>query len=170
MAGLQSEGLASDFRADCERVYREWHERAKALDTDGLLALYSEDAVLESPLVPAILDDKQDGVLRGHDELRRFFGRRRSAAPQRPRALVPHRRMVDGWSPLAGLGVPAAGTRRRPGGPCRIHGDRWRTDRLPPHLLGLERLHADRACAVPSRIVLTHSGYVRARRSACRRR
>jgi hypothetical protein len=36
--------------------------------------------------------------------------------------------------------------------------------------LGLERLHADRACAVPSRIVLTHSGYVRARRSACRRR
>jgi hypothetical protein len=80
MAGPQSEGLARDFRADCERVYREWHERAKALDTDGLLALYSEDAVLESPLVPAILDDKQDGVLRGHDELRRFFaegGRRR---------------------------------------------------------------------------------------------
>jgi hypothetical protein len=25
MAGPQSKGLASDFRADCERVYREWH-------------------------------------------------------------------------------------------------------------------------------------------------
>jgi len=80
MSESRNEGSPSDFRADCERVYREWDERAKALDTEGLLALYSEDAVLESPLVPAILDDKKDGVLRGHDELRRFFaegGRRR---------------------------------------------------------------------------------------------
>src|SRR6516225_4122596 len=80
MSESRNEGSPSDFRADCERVYREWDERAKALDTEGLLALYSEDAVLESPLVPAILDDKQDGVLSGHAELRRFFaegGRRR---------------------------------------------------------------------------------------------
>jgi steroid delta-isomerase len=80
MGRPQNEGLSSDFRADCERVYREWHERAKALDTEGLLALYTPDAVLESPLVPAILHDKQDGVLRGHEELRGFFvegGRRR---------------------------------------------------------------------------------------------
>ena len=42
--------------------------------------LYSEDAILESPLVPAILDNKPDGVLRGRGELRLFFdegGRRR---------------------------------------------------------------------------------------------
>ena len=80
MGGPRNDGLVSGFQADCERVYREWHERAKALDTEGLLALYTRDAVLESPLVPAILDDKQEGVLRGHDELRRFFdegGRRR---------------------------------------------------------------------------------------------
>jgi hypothetical protein len=45
-----------------------------------LPALYSENAILERKLVPAILDDKQDGVLSGHAELRRFFaegGRRR---------------------------------------------------------------------------------------------
>jgi hypothetical protein len=80
MTGLQDKRATSDFRADCERVFREWHERAKALDTEGLLALYRADAVFESPLVAAILDDKTDGVLRGHDELRRFFaegGRRR---------------------------------------------------------------------------------------------
>ena len=80
MRSQRNEGVASDFRADCARVFSEWHERARARDTQGLLALYSEDAVLESPLVPAILNDKQDGVLRGHDELRRFFdegGRRR---------------------------------------------------------------------------------------------
>ena len=80
MRSQKNKGVASDFRVDCARIFREWHERARALDTQGLLALYSEDAVLESPLVPAILNDKQDGVLRGHDELRRFFdegGRRR---------------------------------------------------------------------------------------------
>lgn len=41
------------FQADCERIHREWHERAKVRDTEGLLVLYAEDAVLESPLVPA---------------------------------------------------------------------------------------------------------------------
>ena len=59
------------FLADCARIYR---------DTEGLLALYADDAVLESPLVPAILDDKSDGILRGESELHRFFfegGRRR---------------------------------------------------------------------------------------------
>ena len=58
MRGSQHDGLAPDFRADCARVYREWDERARALDTEGLLALYSQDAVLESPLVPAILDER----------------------------------------------------------------------------------------------------------------
>ena len=85
MSGPQNEGMVSGFRADCERVNREWDECAKALDTEGLLALYSEDAVLERPLVPAILDDKQEGVLRGHDELRRFFA---EGARRRPNELV----------------------------------------------------------------------------------
>lgn len=76
----QSQAEQGGFLADCERIHREWHERAKARDSEGLLAFYAEDAVLESPLVPAILDDKADGVLRGHGELRHFFeegGRRR---------------------------------------------------------------------------------------------
>ena len=80
MTGKQNGRLTRDFRADCERIYCEWHERAEALDTEGLLALYSKEAIFESPLVLGILDDKQDGVLRGHDELRHFFaegGRRR---------------------------------------------------------------------------------------------
>jgi len=73
------------FMADCERIHREWHECAKGLDTEGLLRLYAEDAMLESPLVPAILDDKPDGVLRGHVQLRRFF---REGARRRPNDLV----------------------------------------------------------------------------------
>ena len=69
----QNERRPDGFLADCERIHREWHERAKAVDTEALLALYAEDAVLESPLVPAILDDKREGILRGRDELRHFF-------------------------------------------------------------------------------------------------
>lgn len=73
------------FLADCERIHREWHERATGLDSEGLLALYAEDAVLESPLVPVILDDKRDGTLHGHGELRRFF---EEGARRRPNDLV----------------------------------------------------------------------------------
>jgi len=61
------------FLADCERIHRDWHDCIKSRDTDGLVALYGEDAVFESPLVPATLDDKPDGVLRGRAELRHFF-------------------------------------------------------------------------------------------------
>jgi len=61
------------FLADCERIHREWHERAKARDTDGLLALYADDAVLETPLVQAIFDGRPSRTLRGHREIRPFF-------------------------------------------------------------------------------------------------
>lgn len=50
-----------------------------------MLALYAEDAKIETPLVLAILDDKTDGVPRGHDELRRFFD---EGAKRRPNDLV----------------------------------------------------------------------------------
>ena len=73
------------FLADCERIHREWHERAIARDTEGLLVLYAKDAVLESPLVPAILEDKADGRLNGHAALRHFFA---EGARRRPNDLV----------------------------------------------------------------------------------
>lgn len=71
--------------ADCARIHDQWHERAKARDVDGLLALYAEDATFESPLVPAILDDVADGVLKGRAAILRFLteGTRR-----RPNELV----------------------------------------------------------------------------------
>ena len=83
----------SGFTADCERIHRQWHECAKGRDTEGLLALYAEDAVLESPLVPAILDDRPDGVLHGRAALRRFFA---EGARRRPNDLVRWHRS-DEW-------------------------------------------------------------------------
>jgi ketosteroid isomerase-like protein len=73
------------FMAHCERIHREWHERAKSRDTEGLLALYAPDAVLESALVQAIFDSRSSGTLRGHDEIRPFFA---EGARRRPNALV----------------------------------------------------------------------------------
>ena len=70
---------ADPTRAVAELVYREWDRRARAGDADGLVELYTDDATLESPLVPRILEQPA-GVLRGSDQLRRFFtegGRRR---------------------------------------------------------------------------------------------
>jgi steroid delta-isomerase len=61
------------FLADCDRIYREWHERAKARDTNGLLALYSHDAVLETPLVQAVYAGRSDGILSGHAQIGPFF-------------------------------------------------------------------------------------------------
>jgi len=75
----------SVFLSDCARIHQQWHDRAKSLDTEGLLALYAKEAVLESPLVQAIFDDRESGILRGHREIRPFF---EEGARRRPNALV----------------------------------------------------------------------------------
>lgn len=66
-------------------IYIQWHERAKAKDVDGLLELYAPDAIFESPLVPAILDNKESGVLRGKDEIKKFL---EEGTKRRPNELV----------------------------------------------------------------------------------
>lgn len=53
-------------------VFEEWHRRIKERDGAGLAALYADDAVLESPLVPRVLD-VDSGVVQGHAELDHFL-------------------------------------------------------------------------------------------------
>jgi ketosteroid isomerase-like protein len=60
-------------------IFEEWDRRARSRDVPGLLDLYTDDAVLESPLVPRSLH-RPGGILRGKRELEHFFtegGRRR---------------------------------------------------------------------------------------------
>jgi hypothetical protein len=71
--------------SDCDRIYEHWHRFAKERDVERLLALYADDAVFESPLVPAILDDMSSGVLRGRAEIRRFL---EEGTRRRPNDLV----------------------------------------------------------------------------------
>ena len=58
---------------DCTRIYEQWHEFTKARQADKLIELYADDAVVETPLVMAIFDDKAEGVLRGRAEIKHFF-------------------------------------------------------------------------------------------------
>jgi hypothetical protein len=81
--------------SDHARIHAEWHRAASTRDGAALLALYAEDAVLESPLVPAILDDKTDGVLRGKAEIARFLEK---GASSRPIGLVRWHRSTTWFS------------------------------------------------------------------------
>jgi len=89
--GPASEAAGSARQATPQQarfIFDEWDLRARTLDVPGLLDLYTDDAVLESPLVPRILG-RPGGVLRGKAELEHFFtegGRRR------PNELVRWRR------------------------------------------------------------------------------
>jgi hypothetical protein len=57
--------MAQSPEAECVRIYEQWHEYTKASRADKLIDLYADDALLETPLVKVILDDKVDGILRG---------------------------------------------------------------------------------------------------------
>lgn len=71
-------------RTHAQYVHDEWDRRTRAHDIDGLLDLYLPHAVLESPLVPRIMDTTS-GVLTGHRQLREFFER---GTRGRPNELV----------------------------------------------------------------------------------
>jgi hypothetical protein len=79
----------SDFDAHCARIFRDWDAAARAADVEAMLALYAEDAVFETALVPVVLPEKGCGVLRGKAELRDFFAR--SSANRPNQALKWHR-------------------------------------------------------------------------------
>ncbi len=71
-------------REAAERIYRQWHDFARTNQVSNLLNMYAEDAILESPLVPAILN-RDSGTLRGHDEIGKFL---REGTKRRPNPLV----------------------------------------------------------------------------------
>lgn len=55
------------------RIYEQWHETVVRRDIDGLMALYADDAILESPLVWAVQPDLGSGVLQGKVAIGDFF-------------------------------------------------------------------------------------------------
>jgi steroid delta-isomerase len=65
--------MAGNTDAEIRHVYERWHETVVGRDLDGLMALYADDAIFETPLIVATLKDKTEGILRGSAEIRAFF-------------------------------------------------------------------------------------------------
>jgi steroid Delta-isomerase len=61
--------------AQIRHVYEQWHAALNAHDLYGMVALYAEDAVLETPAVLAMYPDREDGVLRGRGDIAELFAR-----------------------------------------------------------------------------------------------
>jgi len=57
------DSLRDGFLTDCKRIHREWDTRAKSLDTDGLISLYAQDALLETPLGSVWIRDSHPGLV-----------------------------------------------------------------------------------------------------------
>jgi ketosteroid isomerase-like protein len=72
-------------QADVERIYKLWDDALGKKDIEAALALYTEDASIESPLVAHLLDIKE-GVVRGKAAMRQFIALVfRTQPPQRKR-------------------------------------------------------------------------------------
>ncbi|WP_133649099.1 nuclear transport factor 2 family protein [Paraburkholderia flava] len=54
-------------------IYEQWHRAVVDRDLESLIALYADDAILETPLIVVTLPEKSDGVLRGKSAIRDFF-------------------------------------------------------------------------------------------------
>ena len=65
-------------------VFDEWDRRARTSDVAGLMDLYYDDAILESPLVPRILK-RASGTLVGREAIGRFLA---EGTRRRPNPLV----------------------------------------------------------------------------------
>ena len=65
--------LATSNQAQIHHIYEKWHETVTARDLEGVLALYAEDATMETPAILALVDGSQDAILRGRSDIRKLF-------------------------------------------------------------------------------------------------
>lgn len=65
--------MTDTTEAAIRHVYDRWHATILARDLAGLMALYAEDALLETPLILVTLPDQAEGILRGKPAIRAFF-------------------------------------------------------------------------------------------------
>ncbi len=84
MSDFDPSGHSVATDEDARFIFAEWDRRARSRDVPDLLELYTDDAILESPLVPRILGTTS-GVLRGREAIGRFLT---EGTLRRPNALV----------------------------------------------------------------------------------
>ncbi len=65
--------MTQNTEAEVRQIYEQWHQTVIDRNLDGLMALYGENAILETPLIIAALKDKSEGILSGKTEIKQFF-------------------------------------------------------------------------------------------------
>jgi len=65
--------MCANSDAEIRHIYEQWHACVVQRDLDGLVALYDDDAILETPLILAVLKDHDRGVLMGKTAIASFF-------------------------------------------------------------------------------------------------
>jgi hypothetical protein len=61
------------------RIWESWHNASVKRDQVALLSLYAEEAILESPMIPKVLN-QQSGTITGRDNIRKFLDEARRQA------------------------------------------------------------------------------------------
>lgn len=65
--------MSPNTDAMIHHVYEQWHEAVVRRDLDGVIALYDDEALFESPLVWAMMKEHDSGILRGKADISAFF-------------------------------------------------------------------------------------------------
>lgn len=79
--------MADPTEAQIHHIYERWHATLNAHDLDGIMALYAEHAVLETPAILAMYPDRAEGILRGRDAIATLFAANLRAIGKEFRAL-----------------------------------------------------------------------------------
>jgi steroid Delta-isomerase len=79
--------MSSSTEAQVRRVYEEWHAGVNAHDIPRVIALYAENATLESPAILAIYPHIEAGILKGRTEIETFFNKTLGALSKEFREL-----------------------------------------------------------------------------------
>ncbi|WP_291695895.1 nuclear transport factor 2 family protein [Bradyrhizobium sp.] len=66
--------IHANTRNESERIYQLWDEALGKKDLEASLALYAEDASIESPLVRHLMNTGE-GIMQGKENLRRFIAK-----------------------------------------------------------------------------------------------
>ena len=65
--------MSDSTEAQIRHIYEEWHAGTNRHDVPRVIALYAENATLESPAILAVYPHLNDGILRGRSEIEKFF-------------------------------------------------------------------------------------------------
>jgi steroid Delta-isomerase len=79
--------MSDSSEAQVRRVYEEWHAGINSHDVPRVIALYAENATLETPAILAIYPHLADGFLRGRSEIEKFFTKTLNALSKEFREL-----------------------------------------------------------------------------------